>query len=117
GAWGVRAFCVDARGGVRAEARSGETLVCEEGSAVQFLYTAPAAARLSVETTSATGEPLRFFPEEGTAREVTAGVDVALPHSTPVQGGWLSGPLEVRARFWDAGGRVLSETRLTLAPR
>jgi hypothetical protein len=60
---------------------------------------------------------LRFFPAEGSAGEVEPGVDVALPSSTPVQGGWLVGALEVRARFADAEGRTLSETRLTLTPR
>jgi hypothetical protein len=116
-AWGVRAFCVGPEGGVHEEARPGEALACGEGSAVQFSYTAPEAALLSVEAASATGEPLRFFPAEGTATRVPAGVDVPLPHSTPVQGGWLSGPLEVRASFSDARGRVLSQTRITLVPR
>ncbi|WP_395853888.1 hypothetical protein [Cystobacter fuscus] len=116
-AWGVRAFCVGPEGDVREEARSGETLACGEGSAVQFSYTAPEAALLTVETRSASGEPLRFFPAEGGEKEVAAGVDVPLPYSTPVQDGWLSGPLEVRASFSDARGRVLSQTRLTLVPR
>ncbi|WP_043432999.1 hypothetical protein [Cystobacter fuscus] len=116
-AWGVRAFCVGPEGDVREEARSGETLACGEGSAVQFSYTAPEAALLTVETFSDSGEPLRFFPAEGGETEVAAGVDVPLPYSTPVQGGWLSGPLEVRASFSDARGRVLSQTRLTLVPR
>ncbi|QSQ21719.1 zf-HC2 domain-containing protein [Pyxidicoccus parkwayensis] len=116
-AWGVRAFCVGADGRVRAEARPGGTLPCEEGGSVQFSYTAPEAARLTIETTSASGEPLRFFPSEGPPAEVAPGVDVVLPLSTPVQGGWLSGPLDVRARFTDARGQVLGETRLTLTPR
>jgi hypothetical protein len=116
-AWGVRVFCVGPEGDVREEARSGETLACDEGSAVQFSYTAPEAALLTVETLSASGEPLRFFPAEGSEKEVAAGVDVPLPYSTPVQGDWLSGPLEVRASFSDARGRVLSQTRLTLVPR
>jgi hypothetical protein len=42
---------------------------------------------------------------------------VPLSYSTPVQGGWLSAPLEVRARFSDARGRVLSQTQVTLSPR
>lgn len=116
-AWGVRAFCVGPEGSVHGEARSGEALACGEGSAVQFSYTAPEAALLTVETVSALGEPLRFFPAEGSAKQVAAGVDVPLPYSTPVQGGWLSGPLEVRASFSDTRGRVLSQTRLTLVPR
>lgn len=116
-AWGVRAFCVGADGQVSGEARPGGTLACAEGGSVQFSYTAPAAARLTIETTSPTGEPLRFFPSEGPPAEVAPGVDVPLPQSTPVQGGWLSGPLEVRARFTDARGQPLGETRVTLTPR
>ncbi|NMO21396.1 hypothetical protein HPC49_45915 [Pyxidicoccus fallax] len=118
-AWGARAFCVGADGQVRGEARPGGTLACGEGDSVQFAYTAPEGARLTIEAAppSGTGEPLRFFPSEGTAAEVAAGVDVPLPYSTPVQGGWLSGALDVRARFVDAEGRPLGETRLTLTPR
>ncbi|WNG43411.1 hypothetical protein F0U60_04345 [Archangium minus] len=116
-AWGLRAFCVGADGGVRGEARPGGTLVCGEGDAVQFSYTAPEAASLSVEAVSAEGEPLQFFPQEGPSEKVAAGVDMLLPYSTPVQGGWLSGPLEVRATFKDPKGRALSQTKLTLSPR
>jgi anti-sigma factor RsiW len=115
-AWGIRVFCVGSEG-VRAEAKPGGTLVCGEGASVQFSYTAPQAARLAIEATSASGEPLRFFPREGEAAEVIAGVDVVLAYSTPVQPGWLSAPLEVRASFTDARGQVLSQTRLTLSPR
>jgi hypothetical protein len=115
-AWGVRAFCVGGDGQVRGEARPGGTLACAEGDAVQFSYTAPEGARLSIEASSASGEPLRFFPSEGPAAQVAAGVDVPLPHSTPVRGGWLSGALDVRARFVDAEGRPLGETRVTLTP-
>lgn len=114
-AWGIRAFCVGADGQVSGEALPGGTLVCGEGSAVQFSYTAPKTARLTVEATSPEGEPLRFFPSEGEGR-VGAGVDLPLPYSTPVLGSWLSGPLEVRASFKDEQGRPLSETHLTLAP-
>ncbi|MCY1073530.1 hypothetical protein [Archangium lansingense] len=116
-AWGIRVFCVGADGQVQGEARPGGRLVCGEGSAVQFSYTAPEAARLTVDATSPEGEPLRFFPQEGAAEQVAAGVDVLLPFSTPVQEGWLSRPLEVRARFEDARGRELSRTNLTLTPR
>lgn len=116
-AWGIRVFCVGTDGQVTGEARPGGRLVCGEGSAVQFSYTAPEAARLAVEATSPEGEPLRFFPQEGTAEQVAAGVDVLLPFSTPVQEGWLAGPLEVRARFEDERGRELSRTQLTLSPR
>ncbi len=116
-AWGVRAFCVDEQGAPRAEARPGETLACGEGHSVQFSYTAPEPARLSLEATSPEGELLRFFPREGAEAEVAAGVDVVLPHSTPVRRDWLTGPLEVRARFTDAHGRELSQTRLQLSPR
>jgi len=116
-AWGLRAFCVGPGGQVLAEARPGGALACGEGDAVQFSYTAPEAARLTVEAASPSGEPLRFFPSEGSAAPVTPGVDVLLPHSTPVQGGWLAAPLKVRASFVDAQGRVVSETSLTLSPR
>jgi anti-sigma factor RsiW len=116
-AWGLRAFCIGADGQVAGEARPGGTLVCGEGGAVQFSYTAPEAARLAVVATSPTGEPLRFFPQEGEAAEVAAGVDVLLPYSTPVTGGWLAGPLEVQASFTDARGRPLSTTRVRLSPR
>jgi hypothetical protein len=84
---------------------------------VQFRYPAPAAALRGVVAPPARGDPLPFFPAAGPATPVPAGVDVPLPHSTPVQGGWLSGPLEVRASFSDARGRVLSQTRITLVPR
>ncbi|MFL5357358.1 zf-HC2 domain-containing protein [Archangium sp.] len=116
-AWGLRAFCVGADGQVRGEARPGGTLVCGEGNAVQFSYTAPEGAKLTVEAASPDGEPLRFFPREGSSEQVTPGVDVLLPFSTPVQEGWLAGPLEVRATFMNAQGRLLSRTRLTLSPR
>ncbi|MFP2910295.1 hypothetical protein ACLESD_35700, partial [Pyxidicoccus sp. 3LFB2] len=82
-----------------------------------FAYTAPEGARLTIEAPSASGEPLRFYPSEGPAAQVAPGVDVPLPFSTPVQGGWLSGNLDVRARFTDAQGQTLGETRLTLTPR
>ncbi|QRN96555.1 zf-HC2 domain-containing protein [Archangium violaceum] len=116
-AWGLRAFCVGADGEVKGEARPGGTLVCGEGGAVQFSYTAPEGARLSVVGTPPGGEPLRFFPREGEAADISAGVDMLLPYSTPVEGGWLAGPLEVQASFMDARGRPLSTTRLTLSPR
>jgi hypothetical protein len=116
-AWGVRAFCIGPDGQVRGEARPGGTLACQEGGTVQFSYTAPEAARLDISAASPSGEPLSFFPREGEAAEVTAGVDVPLPFSTPVEGGWLAGPLDVEARFTDAQGRVLSQTKLKLTPR
>jgi len=116
-AWGVRAFCVGANGEVQGEARPGGTLVCPEGGTVQFSYTAPEGARLTIATTSPSGEPLRFFPPEGVTDEVAAGVDVPLPYSTPVEGGWLAGPLEVEARFTDARGQPLGATHLRLSPR
>ncbi|HEX8440967.1 hypothetical protein [Archangium sp.] len=116
-AWGVRAFCIGSDGQVRGEARPGGTLACDEGGTVQFSYTAPEAVRLSISAASPSGEPLSFFPREGEASEVKAGVDVPLPFSTPVEGGWLAGPLDVEARFTDAQGRVLSQTKLKLTPR
>ncbi|TSC32239.1 hypothetical protein FOF48_09340 [Corallococcus sp. Z5C101001] len=117
GAWGVRAFCIAPTGAVLAEAGPGGTLACAEGNAVQFSYTSPERVRLSVEGTSQAGEPLRFFPGEGAAPEVAAGVDVPLSFSTPVRGGWLTGPVPVRARFTDAQGRTLADTQVTLTPR
>ncbi|NOK33167.1 hypothetical protein D7W79_14465 [Corallococcus exercitus] len=118
GAWGVRAFCIAPTGKVLAEARPGGTLTCAEGNAVQFSYTAPERVRLSLEgLPQAGGEPLRFFPSEGAAPEVAAGVDVPLPFSTPVQGGWLTGPVPVHARFTDAQGRAIADTQVTLTPR
>ncbi|CAM3098320.1 hypothetical protein G4177_17005 [Corallococcus sp. ZKHCc1 1396] len=116
GAWGVRAFCIAPAGTVLAEARPGGTLACAEGHAVQFSYTAPERVRLSLDGTSVTGEALHFFPREGAASEVAAGVDVPLPFSTPVQGGWLTGPVLVRANFTDAQGRTVADTLVTLTP-
>ncbi len=115
-AFGVRAFCVAPDGKVQGEAQPGGRLACSEGAAVQFSYTAPAGARLSVAAKSPSGELLQFFPREGEAAPVTPGVDVPLSYSTPVQGGWLSEPLEVRARFTDDKGQVLGETQVTLTP-
>lgn len=116
-AWGVRAFCIAPAGTVLAEARPGGTLTCAEGNAVQFSYTAPQRVHLSLEGVPSSGEePLRFFPSEGAAPEVAAGVDVPLPFSTPVQGGWLTGPVPVRARFTDAQGRTVADTQVTLTP-
>jgi hypothetical protein len=116
-AWGVRVFCIGPDGAVRAEASPGGTLVCGEGSSVQFSYTAPEAARLSIEARSAKGDPLRFFPREGEAAQVAAGVDVVLPFSTPVLRSWLPAPLEVQVSFTDAREQVISRTRITLSPR
>jgi hypothetical protein len=115
-AFGVRAFCVSPEGKVQGEAQPGGKLACAEGSAVQFSYTAPEGARLSVAAKSPSGEVLQFFPQEGEAAPVKPGVDEPLSYSTPVQGGWLSAPLEVRARFTDDKGQVLGETQVTLTP-
>jgi hypothetical protein len=115
-AYGVRAFCVSAQGKMQGEARSGETLACPEGAAVQFLYTAPEGARLSVAAKSASGEVLQFFPREGDMAPVAPGTDVPLEYSTPVEGGWLAAPLEVHARFVDEKGQLLSETQVKLIP-
>jgi hypothetical protein len=116
-AYGVRAFCVGPAGEVKGEALPGGTLACPEGAAVQFSYTAPEGAKLSVAARTSSGDVLQFFPREGAAAPVASGVDVPLEYSTPVQGGWLSEPLQVRARFEDAQGRPLGETTLTLTPR
>jgi anti-sigma factor RsiW len=115
-AYGVRAFCVAADGQTQGEARPGGTLACPEGAAVQFSYTAPKGARLSVAAKAASGDVLQFFPREGEAGPVAPGTDMLLEYSTPVQGGWLSAPLEVRARFVDEKGQLLSETQLRLTP-
>ncbi len=115
-AFGVRAFCVAPGGEVRGEAKPGEALACPEGAAVQFSYTAPEGARLSVAARTTSGEELRFFPQEGEFAAVAPGVDIPFTYSTPVQGGWLSEPLQVRARFEDAQGRALGETTVTLTP-
>ncbi|MFP2931575.1 zf-HC2 domain-containing protein [Pyxidicoccus sp. 3LG] len=115
--FGVRAFCIGADGKALGEALPGGKLACAEGGSVQFSYTAPQAARLTIEAASPSGEPLRFFPSEGPSQEVAPGVDVTLPFSTPVQGGWLTGALDVRARFTDSQGKLLEETRVTLTPR
>lgn len=115
-AFGVRAFCVSPEGKVQGEAQPGGRLACAEGAAVQFSYTAPQGARLSVAAKSPSGEVLQFFPREGEAAPVTPGVDVPLSYSTPVQGGWLSAPMEVRALFTDEKGQVLGETEVTLTP-
>ncbi|WP_224367769.1 anti-sigma factor family protein [Hyalangium versicolor] len=115
-AFGVRAFCVSSEGNVQAEALPGGKLACPEGASVQFSYTAPEGARLSVAAKSSSGELLQFFPREGEAAPVNAGVDVPLSYSTPVQGGWLAAPLEVRARFTNEKGQTLGETQLTLTP-
>jgi hypothetical protein len=114
--FGVRAYCVSPGGKVQDEAQPGGRLACSEGAAVQFSYTAPQGARLSVAAKSSSGEVLQFFPREGEAAPVAPGDDVMLSYSTPVQGGWLSEPLEVRARFTDEKGQVLGETEVTLTP-
>ena len=115
-AYGVRAFCVTAQGQVQGEAQPGGKLECPEGASVQFSYTAPEGARLSVAAKSPSGELLQFFPRDGEAAKVAPGVDVPLSYSTPVQGGWLAAPMEVRARFMDEKGRMLGETQVTLTP-
>jgi hypothetical protein len=106
--WGVRAFCVK-DGAVTAEALAGGTLPCAPGSLVQFTYTAPKAAKLSI---SLDGTDQTFF--SGT--QVVAGIDVAMSASTPV-GEWLSGPQRVTARFTDDSGATLAESSLTITPK
>ena len=109
--WGVRAFCV-IDGRVTGEALAGGTLRCAPGSLVQFTYTAPEAAQLSI---SLQESNQRFFPVEGQRAQVDAGIDVALPSSTPL-GAWLTGPQRVTARFTDARGTVLAESWLVVTP-
>lgn len=109
--WGVRAFCVTG-GAVSAEALPGGTLKCPAGSLVQFTYTAPAPAQLSI---ALEGSGQRFFPAEAERAAVDAGIDVALPLSTPV-GEWLTGPQKVTARFTDPAGKILAESTVTVTP-
>ncbi|MDP1825121.1 MAG: zf-HC2 domain-containing protein [Archangium sp.] len=109
--WGVRAFCVSG-GAVTGEALAGGTLACAPGSVVQFTYTAPQTAQLSI---ALEGSGQRFFPDGTERAAVDAGIDVPLPLSTPV-GAWLSGPQRVTARFTDASGAVLAESTLTVTP-
>lgn len=106
--WGVRAFCVK-DGQVTAEALGGGTLPCPVGSLVQFTYTAPKPAKLSI---ALDGTDQTFV--SGTA--VSVGIDVALSTSTPV-GDWLSGPKRVTAKFTDDSGATLAESSLTITPR
>ena len=96
------------------DSQPGGRLACAEGAAVQFSYTAPRGVRLSVAAKSPSGEVFQFFPREGEAAPVTPGVDVSLPYSTPVQGGWLTEPMEVRALFTDEKGQVVGQTAVTL---
>lgn len=109
--WGVRAFCV-IEGRVTAEALPGGTLECAQGSLVQFTYTAPQAAQLSI---ALEGSGQRFFPADAERAAVTSGIDVPLPQSTPV-GAWLTGPQRVTARFTDAAGALVTESTLTIIP-
>ncbi len=109
--WGVRAFCVNG-GRVTAEALPGGTLKCGPGSVVQFTYTAPQAAQLSI---ALEGSGQRFFPADTERATVTSGIDVPLPQSTPV-GDWLAGPQRVTARFTDAAGAPLVESTVTITP-
>lgn len=110
--WGVRAFCVT-EGKVSGEALAGGTLKCPPGSVVQFTYTAPEPAQLSI---ALEGSDQRFFPADAERAPVQAGIDVALPSSTPV-GDWLTGAQKVTARFTDPEGKTLAESTLTVSPR
>lgn len=112
--FGVRAFCVRPPQ-VVAEARSGGKLRCPVGSALQFTYTAPRAARL--ELVAMTLGASRVFPSSEGTETVGAGVDVPLPFSTPVSEEWVKGPLQLLARFREVeGGEILSESSITLEP-
>jgi hypothetical protein len=110
--FGVRAFCVGAGAQVTAEARPGQVLTCGAGSMVQFTYTAPRTSQLSIEIE---GKGLTFFPTSGPRQAIAVGTDIALSSSTPV-GDWLTGSTPVVARFTDADGKPLAESRLTIAP-
>lgn len=115
-AFGIRAFCVDPGPPphVVAEARSGQALRCAAGSALQFTYTAPRAARLEI-----VGEPasdLQIYPREGEGR-VSEGVDVPIQFSVPVRSDWLKGPTRLVARFREPStGEVLGESVMTVTP-
>ena len=108
--WGVRAFCV-LYGRVTGEALAGGTLPCAPGSTVQFTYTAPEPAQLTISLQDTT----RFFPVDAERAGIDAGIDVALPLSTPV-GAWLAGPQRVTARFTDASGALIAESWLIVTP-
>lgn len=120
--FGVRAFCVTpgAAGSeptVFGEARPGERLKCPAGKAVQFTYTTPQKARLTIAAPTPAGDWLTFLPSSDPKSQVAQGTDVPLRFSTPVTPEWLNGPTEVKARFEDpATGALLSETTLTLEP-
>lgn len=113
-AFGVRAFCVapGAPPTIVAEAAPGGTLKCAPGHAVQFTYTAPRDAKLSI-----AGGTLEFVQASDPQGQVSAGTDVSLPFSTPVAASWLGAPLEVKAKFVDPqSGEVLGESSVTLTP-
>ncbi|MHB8878112.1 MAG: zf-HC2 domain-containing protein [Myxococcaceae bacterium] len=115
-AFGLRAFCVEAGQSLRitAEARSGGRLACPVGSAIQLTYSAAREVRLSV-VLGLAGVPV--FPPKGGDAVVSAGTDVPLPFSTPVDRTWLAAPVRLSARFVDpATGGLLSEPAITLAP-
>ena len=109
--WGVRAFCVN-EGRVTGEALPGGILKCGQGSVVQFTYTAPKAAQLSI---ALEGSGQRFFPADSERATVGSGIDVPLPQSTPV-GAWLTGPQKVTAHFTDTAGAPLFESSVTITP-
>jgi hypothetical protein len=114
-AFGVRAFCVEPGAAPRilSEARSGGTLVCPPGAAVQFTYTAPRPALLQI---SLEGSPLVFFPADGEPT-VVSGLDVPIGHSTPVDAQWLAAPVRATARFNEPeSGALISQTSIDLRP-
>lgn len=118
-AFGVRAFCVtrDADPKVQAQAAPGESLKCAPGMAVQFTYTAPRDARLSIAAPIANGDPVTFLAASDPQAQVKAGIDQALSFSTVVTGDWLSAPVDVHARFEDPqSGKLLSDTTVRLVP-
>lgn len=117
--YGVRAFCIQPEGAknvspkVLAEAGPGETLTCAVGNRVQFAYTAPKDARLTLAAPTPAGDWLTF----ASRIEVKKGTDVPLSFSTPVTTSWLSQPIEVKARFEDpATGKLVAETTLKVTP-
>jgi hypothetical protein len=115
--FGVRAFCVQPGSPpqVIAEARPHEALRCPLGAALQFTYTAPRASLLEI--TSVPEDAQRFFPSSDARAEVTPGVDVPLPYSTPVTPAWLREPTRIVARFREPGtGAPLAETFITVRP-
>ncbi len=112
--YGIRAFCVDAQARVVSEARTGQTLHCAPGQSVQFSHTSPRSVSLQI--VGEGSERFTFFPAEGGSAQISSGVDVPLPFSTPVRQDWLDRPVPVTAIFRDPQGKVLGENQIVITP-